>query len=211
MYRRLHLSSPFRSRVAFDCAADFRATPDPCFPDAAFLGASPVCWDWCRETGGTLPRSPHDKGSGTGPHFLLWAARDPEGANLDRLQIIKGWVDANGQSHEAIFDVALSDGRDAGREGGIEPVGNTVDVASASYGNSIGAGQLQAFWSDPAFDPEQEAFYYARAIEIPTPRWSTYDAQKLGVEAPQPTSIQERAISSAIWYPGTRDASSPGN
>ncbi len=154
--------------------------------------------------GGTLPQVSHDKDGSQGPRFLLWAARDPEGANLDRLQIIKGWVDANGQSHEAIFDVALSDDRDAS-----QAVGNTVDVASATYSNSIGAVQLQASWSDPAFDPGQEAFYYARAIEIPTPRWSTYDAQRLGVEAPQPTSIQERAISSAIWYPGTQTKDMP--
>lgn len=162
--------------------------------------------------GGTLTRVPRGQDSSAGgPHFLLWAARDPEGANLDRLQIIKGWVDAQGKSHEAIFDVALSDGREAGNAAGVEPVGNTVDVATATYSNSIGAVQLQAFWSDPSFDPGLEAFYYARAIEIPTPRWSTYDALKLGVEAPQPTSIQERAISSAIWYPGTRTTSFQGD
>ena len=160
--------------------------------------------------GGTLPQAPPDQNS-VGPQFLLWAASDPEGANLDRLQIIKGWVDADGQSHEAIFDVALSDDRNVGKDGRVKPVGNTVDVATATYNNSIGTPQLQAFWSDPAFDPEQEAFYYARAIEIPTPRWSTFDAMRLGVEAPEPTSIQERAISSAIWYPATQSGASPGN
>ncbi|MCB1843419.1 MAG: DUF3604 domain-containing protein [Halioglobus sp.] len=134
------------------------------------------------------------------PGFALWAAKDPEGANLDRLQVIKGWVDAHGASHETIYDVALSDGRVADANGKVPPVGNTVDVQQATYTNDIGASQLRAFWQDPDFDPAQEAFYYARAIEIPTPRWSTYDAMRLGVEAPEPATLQERAISSAIWY-----------
>jgi len=134
------------------------------------------------------------------PGFAVWAAKDPEGANLDRVQIIKGWVDAQGRSQEKIFDVALSGDRRADASGHVPPVGNTVDVASATFTNAIGASQLSAFWQDPEFDPAQEAFYYARAIEIPTPRWSTYDAMRLHVEPPEPTSIQERAISSAIWY-----------
>ncbi|MCB1689056.1 MAG: DUF3604 domain-containing protein [Halioglobus sp.] len=147
--------------------------------------------------GGTLPAAGK---APSAPTFALWAAKDPEGANLDRLQVIKGWVDADGASHEKVFDVALSDGRKPGANGKVPPVGNTVDVAKATYTNNIGATQLSAFWQDPAFDPAQEAFYYARAIEIPTPRWSTYDAMRLGVEAPEPTTLQERAISSAIWY-----------
>jgi hypothetical protein len=134
------------------------------------------------------------------PGFAIWVAKDPEGANLDRLQLIKGWVDAQGTSHEKVFNVAYSDGRQVSANEKVTAVGNTVDVASATYTNTIGATQLRAFWQDPEFDPAQEAFYYARAIEIPTPRWSSYDAMRLGVEAPEPTSIQERAISSAIWY-----------
>ena len=145
--------------------------------------------------GGELSAPQSDRG----PRFTLWAAKDPEGANLDRLQVIKGWVDEKGTSHERIYTVAASDER-AIENGDAPPVGNTVDVATASYTNAIGATQLRTFWEDPEFDPAQEAFYYARAIEIPTPRWSTFDAMRLGVEAPEPTSIQERAISSAIWY-----------
>ncbi len=161
-----------------------------------------VAYDLGVPMGGELaPAAPGEGESGDAPTFLLWSAKDPEGANLDRLQVIKGWVDARGQSHEQVYDVAWSDGRSLSADGRLGPVGNTVNVAAASYDNSIGAGQLSAYWQDPDFDPGQEAFYYARAIEIPTPRWSTYDAARLGVEAPQPASIQERAISSAIWYP----------
>lgn len=149
--------------------------------------------------GGTLLLPQNDKHS-SAPTFALWVAKDPEGANLDRLQVIKGWVDAQGVTHEKIYDVAFSDARKRGADGKVPPVGNTVDVATATYTNAIGATQLSAFWQDPEFDPAQEAFYYARAIEIPTPRWSTYDAMLLNVEAPDPTTLQERAISSAIWY-----------
>ncbi len=139
--------------------------------------------------------------SGTAsPRFALWVTKDPPGANLDRLQIIKGWVDEQGVSHEQIYDVAASGNRSPDARGKLAPVGNTVDVASATYSNTIGAAELKAFWTDPQFDASQPAFYYARALEIPTPRWSTYDAMRLGVEAPLPTSLQERAVSSAIWY-----------
>jgi hypothetical protein len=125
---------------------------------------------------------------------------DPQGAQLDRLQIVKGWVDAAGVSHERVYDVAASPGRSRDAAGRFAPVGNSVDIPTASYRNTIGTPQLSALWRDPDFDPSVEAFYYARAIEIPTPRWSTYDAMKLGIPAPQPATLQERAISSAIWY-----------
>ena len=126
---------------------------------------------------------------------------DANGAHLDRIQIVKGWVESDGRSHERIYDAAASPGRDRDPETGLfESVGNTVDVANASWTNTIGATHLEALWVDPDFDPTQDAFYYVRVLEIPTPRMSTYDAKTLGIEAPEPTSIQERAATSAIWY-----------
>ncbi len=146
--------------------------------------------------GGDLEPKP---GAGA-PTFAVWAIRDPDSGNLDRIQIIKGWVDSQGKSHEQVHNVAWSGNRSLDARGKLPPVGNTVDLVAATYSNTIGANQLSTLWSDPEFDAEQEAFYYARVIEIPTPRWSTYDAQKLGVDVPEPGSIQERAVTSAIWY-----------
>ncbi len=135
------------------------------------------------------------------PTFAVWAMKDPLSGNLDRIQIIKLWIAEDGQSKEAIYDVALSDQREANPHTGLVPaVGNTVDAATASYTNTIGDTQLAALWQDPNFDPSQAAAYYARAIEIPTPRWSTYDAALLKVTPPAPVAIQERAVSSAIWF-----------
>lgn len=137
--------------------------------------------------------------AGQAPVFVVAAIKDPLGANLDRIQIVKGWVDAQGRSHEKIFDIAPQDRRGSSA-GELSPVGSTVDVATASYDNSIGRPSLSAYWRDPAFDASQPAFYYARVLEIPTPRWSTYDAAKLGTEPMEPAVIQERAVGSAIWY-----------
>lgn len=135
------------------------------------------------------------------PVFAVWAMKDPRSGNLDRLQIIKVWVNHSGDSEEAIFNVALSDQRRPDPlSGRVNEVGNTVNAATATYTNSIGDTQLRALWRDPDFDPSRPAAYYARAIEIPTPRWSTYDAALLKVAPPAPVSIQERAVSSAIWY-----------
>ena len=149
--------------------------------------------------GGDLTTSP----SGKAPGFLVRALRDPDGANIDRVQIIKGWLDAKGESQEKVYDLAVSDGRKIGADGRSKtPVGNTVNVKEASYSNSIGDAYQQAYWQDPAFDAKQKAFYYVRVIEIPTPRWTTYDAKHFGRELPHgvPTSIQERAYTSPIWY-----------
>lgn len=141
-----------------------------------------------------------DSIDGASPRFVVMAAKDPDGANLDRIQIIKGWVDARGQSHEQIHDVALAEKRRADPASkASNPVGNTVDIAGASYSNTIGSPMLQAEWIDPDYSAGQHAFYYARVLEIPTPRWSTYDAKRLGVAAPEPASLQERAVTSAIW------------
>jgi hypothetical protein len=137
------------------------------------------------------------------PRFLVQALRDPDGANLDRIQIIKGWIDAAGETQERIYDVAVSDGRQIGADGRArDKVGSTVDIAKASFRNSIGAPALSAFWSDPDFDAAEDAFYYVRVIEIPTPRWTTYDAAFFGVPLPEqvPPTIQDRAYTSPIWY-----------
>lgn len=149
--------------------------------------------------GGTLPQP---TALGRAPGFAVSAMKDPGGANLDRIQIIKGWVDAQGQAHEQIFDVAWSPPRIPDKDGTLPVVGNTVDVASASYRNSIGAATLQARWQDPAFDPTHAAFYYARVLEIPTPRHALYDAVALDEPLPPrwPSSLQERAYTSPIWY-----------
>jgi len=135
------------------------------------------------------------------PSFMVYALRDPEGANLDRIQIVKGWLDAEGKTLEKVYDVVWA-GERAVVDGKLPPVGNTVDVANANWINSIGASELGVVWTDPDFDAKQKAFYYARVLEIPTPRWSTYDAFRFGVDIPEgaPTSTQERAYTSPIWY-----------
>ena len=139
---------------------------------------------------------------GKAPTFMVYSLRDPIGANLDRIQIIKGWLDANGKTHEKVYDVAWSDNRKPDSDGKLPPVGNTVDIKNASWINSIGASELGAVWTDPDFDAKERAFYYARVIEIPTPRWIVYDAFRFGVEIPEgaETIHQERAYTAPIWY-----------
>ncbi len=148
--------------------------------------------------GGDLRSAP----AGKSPTFLVGAMKDPLSGNLDRIQIVKGWVDAKGARQEKIYDVAWSDNRKPGADGKLPAVGNTVDVANATWTNTIGASELITAWKDPDFDPKLRAVYYARVIEIPTPRWTTYDAKYFGVEIPEgvPTSTQERAYTSPIWY-----------
>jgi hypothetical protein len=151
--------------------------------------------------GGDLSSAP----AGKAPSFLIRAVRDADGANLDRVQVIKGWLDSGGKTHERVYDVAWSGSRKPGKDGKLPPVGNTVNVKEASYTNAIGAPYLHAHWKDPAFDPKQRAFYYVRVIEIPTPRWTTYDAKFFGTKPPAaaPTAIQDRAYTSPIWYSPT--------
>ncbi len=136
------------------------------------------------------------------PVFNVYASKDPDGANLDRIQIIKGWVDARGERHEKIMDVTWSDNRKKDDNGKLPPVGNTVDLKAATYTNDIGAATLTGSWTDTSFKTNEHSFYYARVLEIPTPRWTTYDAvrNQLPLLEDVPAIIQERAWSSPIWY-----------
>lgn len=149
--------------------------------------------------GGDLSRAPQDKS----PTFIAAALKDPIGANLDRIQIIKGWVDKDGKTREQIYDVAVSGGRTIAADGRcLTPVGSTVDVANATWTNTIGAPELIAVWKDPAFNPALPAFYYVRVLEIPTPRWTAYDAKRFDIKPLPGTkmTLQERAYTSPIWY-----------
>jgi hypothetical protein len=149
--------------------------------------------------GGDLKKAP----KGKAPSIMIRALRDPDNANLDRVQIIKGWLDKKGKTHERIYDVAVSDGRKIGSDGRCKtPVGSTVDIADASYTNTIGDPLLTAYWKDPDFDPKQKAFYYVRVIEIPKPRWTAYDAKFFNIKMPEEVrmTVQDRAYTSPIWY-----------
>jgi hypothetical protein len=175
--------------AGWDFTADEVDRPD--FAAAGYKRGVPM--------GGDLSAAP----AGKSPTFMIRALRDVDGANLDRIQIIKGWLDAQGQTHERVYDVAVSDGRTIDANGRCTtPVGNTVDVANATWKNSIGAPLLIGYWKDPHFDPRQRAFYYVRVIEIPTPRWIAYDAKFFGITLPEGTklTLQERAYTSPIWY-----------
>ncbi len=163
----------------------------PDFADQGYARGVPM--------GGDLTKAPRGKA----PSFMIRALRDADGANLDRIQIIKGWLDKNGKTHERIYDVAVSDGRKIGKDGRCKtPVGNTVDLKAANWRNTIGDPLLTAHWVDPEFDPKQRAFYYVRVIEIPTPRWTAYDAKFFKIKMPENVRmvVQDRAYTSPIWY-----------
>lgn len=149
--------------------------------------------------GGDMPEAPEGAGA---PNFLVAALKDPFSGNLDRIQIVKGWVNADGKTEEKVFDVAWSGERSPGDDGKLPAIGNTVDAETGTFTNTIGAPELITVWADPEFDPSVRAFYYARVLEIPTPRWTVYDAVRFGDDLPEeaPTFTQERAYTSPIWY-----------
>ncbi len=149
--------------------------------------------------GGDL--QPASKGK-SAPNFMVYALRDPVGANLDRIQIIKGWLGKDGKTREKVYDVVWAGERVPDGNDKLPPVGNTVDIEAATWTNTIGAAELATVWTDPDFDPKQSAFYYARVIEIPTPRWVLYDKVRFGAEIPKEAKLihQERAYTSPIWY-----------
>ncbi len=160
------------------------------FADRGYAGGVPM--------GGDLSSAP----DGKSPTLLIRALRDPDNANLDRIQVIKGWLKDNGETEERIYDVACSDDRAIENRRCERPVGNTVNVAEASYTNTIGDPLLTAFWQDPDFDPDQRAFYYVRVLEIPKPSWQAYDSKHYGVKMSDevPMTVQDRAYTSPIWY-----------
>jgi hypothetical protein len=194
--KEVYATTGTRLRVRVFAGTDFSAD------DLARSDFAPYGYDNGVPMGGDL--TGFDRGDT--PGLLIRALRDPDGANLDRVQVVKGWVDAAGETQERVYDVACSDGR-AINDGACDgAVGNTVDVPTATYTNSIGAPFLETYWEDPDFDPALRAFYYVRVLEIPTPRWTTYDAAFFGIDLPdfvEPTH-QERAYTSPIWYtPGS--------
>jgi hypothetical protein len=148
--------------------------------------------------GGDLRTAP----DGKSPSFLVAALKDPYSGNLDRIQIVKGWVDAKGEIQEKVYDVVWSGDRVPGADGKLPSVGNTVDVENAIWTNTIGVGELIKVWQDPDFDPSLRAFYYARVIEIPTPRWTAYDQKRFNIKMSDdvPMTVTERAYTSPIWY-----------
>lgn len=160
------------------------------FADRGYAGGVPM--------GGDLKKAP----KGKAPTFMIRALRDPDNANLDRIQVIKGWLDKKGKTHERIYDVACSDGRKIVKRRCNKPVGSTVNVADASYTNTIGDPLLTAYWKDPDFNRNQRAFYYVRVLEIPKPRWTAYDAKFFKVKMPKevPMTVQDRAYTSPNWY-----------
>ena len=191
--KEVYASTGPRMTVRFFGGWDYQAN-DAFKPDLADIGYSRGV-----PMGGDLTNAPDNKF----PRFLIRAIKDPDGANLDRVQIIKGWLDKEGELHEKVYNIALSDGRKENRKGKVKPIGSTVDIPNASYSNTIGDPELAVVWQDPDFDKDELAFYYVRVLEIPTPRWTAYDAKFFGLkDVPEqvPMETQERAYTSPIWY-----------
>lgn len=175
--------------AGWDFSADDVARPD--FAAQGYSRGVPM--------GGDLTNAP----AGKSPTIMIRAVRDPDGANLDRVQVVKGWLDGDGEMHERVYDIAVSDDRTIGSDGRArESVGSTVDIANATYTNTIGDALMMANWVDPQFNPNEKAFYYVRVIEIPTPRWTAYDAKRFGVTMPEEVrmTVTDRAYTSPIWY-----------
>ena len=188
--RESFVTSGTRMKVRFFAGTDLPGQPtDPrALVEQGYKNGVPM--------GGTI------NGAAKSPTFSVWAAKDPEGANLDRIQIVKGWVDAKGEPQDKVIDVVWSGERKPAKNGKLPAVGNTVDVKKATYTNEIGSPELMGSWVDPTFDPKQHAIYYVRVLEIPTPRFTTYDAVRnnLPLLTDVPATLQERAWSSPIWY-----------
>lgn len=190
----------------WDFTADDLSKPDPVWVEQGYARGVPMGGDLTKPA---AAKAGKDKsGKGKAPTFMIKALCDPDGAYLDRVQIIKGWFDQQGKAHEKVIDVAWSGDRKRDpATGKVPPVGNTVDVKKATWTNSIGAPVLTGFWQDPEFDPQQHAFYYVRVIEIPTPSWLAYDALRFGEKLPDyvPMTVTNRAYTSPIWYsPGAK-------
>ena len=193
--KEVYASTGPRMTVRFFGGWDYQES-DAFRPDLAGIGYSKGV-----PMGSDLTNAPNDKA----PRFLIRAVKDPDGANLDRVQVIKGWLDKHGELHEKIYNVALSDERKENKNGEVAPVGSTVDIPDASYTNSIGDPELAVVWQDPDFNKDELAFYYLRVLEIPTPRWTAYDAKFFNIpfeDIPDevPMVTQERAYTSPIWY-----------
>ena len=193
MRKEIYATTGTRLRVRLFAGWNFEPGDEMAtdFAGVGYAGGVPM--------GGRLINPPE----GAAPVFLVRALRDPEWANLDRVQIIKGWIDTDGTTQERVYDVAVSGDRVIGADGRArDPVGSTVDIATATFTNTIGAPMLDAYWRDPDFDPAERAFYYVRVLEIPTPRWTTYDAVRFGIPLPDsvPPVVQDRAYTSAVWY-----------
>ena len=194
MRKEVYATTGPRMIVRFFGGWDFSAA------DATTRSPAEVGYSKGVPMGGDLTAAP----DGKAPTFLVAALKDPIGANLDRVQIVKGWQDADGELKDKVYDVVWgnADKRKLGTDGKLAPVGSTVDIPNATWTNTIGDPELITEWTDPDFDPKLRAFYYVRVIEIPTPRWTAYDAKKFGVSMPKevPMTTQERAYTSPIWY-----------